>query len=73
METFTSSISSLGGDHLDEPKATRVTRVRIAHDVALLDLSIFFEKTSYVNLSETRVDASDEEVGSRVGTEIVGF
>jgi hypothetical protein len=47
--------------------------VRIAHDVALLDLSIFFEKTSYVNLSEARVDASDEEVGSRVGTEIVGF
>src|SRR5262249_45680642 len=73
LETFTSGISSLGGDHLDEPKATRVTRGAVGPDVALLDLSIFLEKTSHVNFSETRVNAGDEEVGSRVGSEIVGL
>jgi hypothetical protein len=73
LETFTSGISSIGGDHLNEPKATRVTRVRIAHDVTLLNLSIFLEKTSHVNFGETRVNAGDEEVGSRIGSEIIGL
>jgi hypothetical protein len=73
LETFASGISSLGGDHLDEPKAARVTRVRISHDIALLDLSIFLEETCHVNLTETWVNAGDEEVGSRVGSEIVGL
>jgi phage tail sheath gpL-like len=41
--------------------------VRVKHDLALLNLTVLSEETHNVVLSETRVDSSDEKVGSGVG------
>lgn len=56
----------LGGSKFDEAKATRVVRVRIAHDVSILDLSKLFESMDELVIANARGNASDEEVGARI-------
>lgn len=64
--------ATLGGvgllrcDHLDETETTRFTSVRVAHDAASLDITVLLKETTDLVLGQTRVDASDEEVGARV-------
>ena len=72
LEAFFGSVSLVGGDHFDEAKATRLLGMRITHDLALLNLAVFFKKPSYLGLGEAGVDARDEEVGAGVdGTVII--
>jgi hypothetical protein len=40
--------------------------VRVAHDVALLDLAVLLEETRNLFFAERGVDARDEQVGARV-------
>lgn len=45
--------------------------MRVFHDRATFDFSILLEKTGDLALGETRMDASDEEVGTRVTSRVV--
>jgi hypothetical protein len=45
--------------------------VRVAHDVALLNLAVLLEETRNLFFAERWVDAGDEEVGARVAALIV--
>jgi hypothetical protein len=45
--------------------------VRVKHDLALLNLTILLEEASNFSLRETRVDASDEKVRTRVDSTII--
>jgi hypothetical protein len=66
LKSFLGGISLVRGDHLDESEAARVLGMGIAHDVALLDLTVLLEETRDLFLRERGVDARDEEVGARV-------
>jgi hypothetical protein len=66
LQALLGSVCLVRGDHLDEAKATRLLGVRIAHDVALLDLAILLEETSNLFFGQRGVDTSDEQVGSLV-------
>jgi hypothetical protein len=66
LKAFLGRVSLVGGDHLDESEAARLLGVRIAHDVALLNLAVLLKKTRHLFLSKRRVDAGDEQVGTRV-------
>jgi hypothetical protein len=71
LETFLGGIGLLSGDHFDETKATRFLGVRVKHDLAFLNLTILFEKTSNFRLRQTRVNASNEKVRARVNGAII--
>jgi hypothetical protein len=72
LKTLLGRISLVGGDHLDEAEATRLLRVGVTHDLTLLNLAVLLEKTGHFGLRQARVDASHEEVRSRVdGTVII--
>ena len=74
LKTLLGSISLISGNHLDETKATRFLSVGIKHDLALLNITVLLEKAGHFLLRETRMDASDEQVGTRVdGTIILGW
>jgi len=64
-------IGHFGSDHLDEAETTRLARVRVLHDLALLHLTVLLEQASNLGLLQTRVDARDEEVRARVVSTIV--
>ena len=64
-------VSLLRGDHLDETEATRLLCVGVAHDVALLDFTIFLKETCDLVLANAGIAPSDEEVGARVTALIV--
>ena len=64
-------ISLIGSDHLDKPEATRFLGVRVKHDGAVLDLSIFLKQAGNFLLGETRVNAGDEEIRSGVAGRII--
>jgi hypothetical protein len=66
LQTLLGSVCLVRGNHLDETEATRLLGVRVAHDVALLDLTILLEQTCDLILGQRRVNASDEEVGALV-------
>lgn len=66
LQALLGSVCLVGGDHLDEAKTTRLLGVRIAHDVALLDLAILLEEASNLFFGQGGVDASDEQVGSLI-------
>lgn len=66
LKALLGRIGLLRGDHLDEAEAARFASVRVAHDVALLDIAVFLEQTGDLLLGQAGVDASDEEVGSGV-------
>lgn len=71
LETLLGSIGLVRGNHLDEAKAARLFGVRVAHDVALLDLAILLEQTCDFLLAQTGMDTGDEEVGARVAAAIL--
>jgi hypothetical protein len=71
LETLFGRISLLRGDHFDEAKAARLLCVRVAHDVALLNLAILFKETRNLFLGERRMNARDEEVGTFVAAFIL--
>jgi hypothetical protein len=71
LKTLLGGIGLLSSDHLDETKATRLLGMGIKHDLALLDITVFLEETSNFGLSETRVDAGDEEVGAWVDRAVI--
>jgi hypothetical protein len=73
LQTFFGSIRLFSSNHLHESKATRLLAVRVKHDLALLDIAIFFEETSDFDLRETRMDTSDEQVGTRIDCTIIGW
>jgi hypothetical protein len=52
LQALFGRISLISRDHLDETKAPRLLSVRIAHDVALLDLAVLLEETCDLLLSE---------------------
>jgi hypothetical protein len=62
LQPFLRSISLFGSDHLDEAKATRFFGMRIQHDRAALDLTVFVEKARDVGFGEARMYAGDEKV-----------
>jgi hypothetical protein len=68
LKALLGRVSLLSGNHLNETKAARVLCVRVAHDVALLDLAILLEETGDLFLGERGVDARHEQVGARVAT-----
>lgn len=71
LKTLLGSIGLLAGNHLDEPEAAGLLGVWVKHDLALLNLAVLLEKTSDLSLGETWVDASNEQVRSRVDGAIV--
>jgi hypothetical protein len=72
LKTFLGSIGLFSSNHLYESKATRLFAVRIKHDLALFNITIFFEETSDFDLRETRMNTSDEEVGTWIDCAIIG-
>lgn len=72
LQTLLGSVSLLRGDHLDETEAARLLRVRVAHDVALLDFTILLEETCDLVLGQRWMNAGDEEVGALI-TALISF
>lgn len=66
LQTLLGGVCLIRGDHLDETEATRLLGVRIAHDVALLDLTVLLEQACDLVLGQGRVNAGDKEVGALV-------
>lgn len=66
LQCFLGSICLFCRHHLHEAKATALAGVWVAHDVALLDLSVLLKQAGDLLFSEAWVDAGDEEVGSWV-------
>lgn len=66
LEALLGSIGLVRGHHLHKAEATRLPRVRVAHDLALLNLSIFLKHAGHFSLSKTWVNAGDEEIGAWV-------
>jgi hypothetical protein len=66
LKALLGSISLVRRVHEDESKATRLLRVRITHDVALVYSAILLEQTGNFLLGETGVDACDEQVRTGV-------
>jgi hypothetical protein len=60
LQTFLCSIGLLCGSHIDEAESTRLSCMRIAHDVGLLNSTVLLEETSEVFFKQTRVDACDK-------------
>lgn len=56
----------LGADHLDEAEATALACVWVTHDVALFDSAVLLEEDGDLFFGQTRVNASNEEVGALV-------
>lgn len=73
LKTTLGGVGLLGCDHLDETETTRFTSVRVAHDAASLDITVLLKETTDFILGQTRVDASDKEVGARVGSLLLIF
>jgi hypothetical protein len=71
LKTLLCSIGLLSADHLDEAEAAGLLRVRVKHDLTFLDLAVFLEETGDLSLGQTGVDASDEEVGTRVDCAVI--
>lgn len=66
LQTFLGSVGLFRSHHFDESEATRFLGVRVDHDRAALDITIFLEKTRNVGLGQTGVNAGDEKVGASV-------
>jgi hypothetical protein len=45
--------------------------MRVKHDLAFLNLTVLLEEASNFSLGETRVDASDEKVRTRIDSTII--
>jgi hypothetical protein len=71
LKTLLGSISLLSSDHFNETETARLFGVRIKHDLALLDITIFLKEAGNFLLRETRMNTSNEEVGSRVYSAVI--
>lgn len=71
LQALLCGVGLVRGDHLDEAKATGLLGVRVAHDVALLNLAILLEQAADFFLRQARVDASHEEVRARVAAVVI--
>jgi hypothetical protein len=71
LEAFLGSLGLLGGDHLDKSETTGFLGVRVAHDLALLDIAILLKHLGDLGLGELGVDAGNEEVRARVYSTII--
>jgi len=71
LKTFLGGISHVRRHHLNEAEATGLPSVRVAHDIALLDVAILLEQTSDLVLSKARMDSGDEEVRAGVARVVV--
>lgn len=71
LQTLLGGVSLVRRHHLDEAEAARLLGVRVAHDVALLDLAVLLKETCDLLLAERGVDAGDEQVGARVAALVV--
>jgi hypothetical protein len=47
--------------------------VGVQHDGAVVDITVLLEETRNIGLGQTRVNASDEEVGARVDGALILF
>lgn len=72
IEPILRGISLVGSHHLDEPETTGFAGVGVAHDTAVLHISVFFKETLDIRLDEARVNAGAEEVRALVGSFIFG-
>jgi hypothetical protein len=70
LETLLGGVGLVGGNHLDEAEAARFLGVRVAHDVALLDLAVLLEQTCDLLLAQAGMDAGDKEVGALVAAAV---
>jgi hypothetical protein len=50
LKAFLGSIGLLSSNHLNKAKATGFLGVRVKHDLAFLNLTIFLEQTGYFDL-----------------------
>lgn len=66
MELCDGCFSLLSESKLNEAKAAGVVRVRVAHDVSVLDFSKFLKGTNELIISNARGNAGDEEIGARI-------
>ena len=71
LESFLGGIGLFRGSHLDKAKTARFFGVRVAHDLALLDLAILLEETVDFGLSQFGMNAGDEQVRTGVHGTIV--
>lgn len=71
LQALLGGVGLVRSDHLDEAKATGLLGVRVAHDLALLDITVLLEHASDLLLGQTGVDAGDEEVGARVDGAVI--
>jgi hypothetical protein len=71
LEAFLGSFGLVRSNHLDKPKATGFFRMGIAHDLALLDITIFLEHFRNLGFCQSRMNAGYKEVWARVDCAIV--
>lgn len=71
LQALLSGVGLVRCDHFNEAKATRLFGMGVAHDLALLNLTVFLEKAGDLRFGQTRVNTSDEEVRARVDRTIV--
>jgi hypothetical protein len=71
LKTFLGGIGLISSNHLDKAKTTRFLGVGIKHDLTFLDITVLLEETSDFLLRETRMNASNKEVGARVDCTII--
>lgn len=66
LQSVLGGVCALRGHHLDESEAAALAGVWITHNVALLHVAVLLEELADLLLVETRVDAGDEQIRSRV-------
>jgi hypothetical protein len=71
LQSLPGRLSLFRSDHLDEAESTRLLGVRIAHNLALLHITILLKHLGDLIFSKTRVDSSNEEVRSWVHSTII--
>lgn len=73
LETFLRCISLVGSDHFDKPKATGLFSMRIVHDRAVFNVSVFLEQTRNVGFRESWRNASDKQIRSSIDSTLFIF
>lgn len=66
LQSLLGGIGLLSRHHLNEAEASALASVWVAHDVALLDLSVLLKQARDLVFGQAWVDTSDEQVGSWV-------
>ena len=66
LQAVLRGVGLFGRHHLDEAETPRFARVRIAHDVAFLHVTVFLKHTGHFLLTQSGMNACHEEICSRV-------